>query len=104
MERYNMIQGSDTDFTLVHGLEAADFESTLMQEFAAYDTANAKVLDIPTFKAALHNSSLALSVQEVQALMAAIEVDADGRVVYESIAGYAYYVLQYLAEEAALQR
>ena len=96
------LMGSGADFSVVHGMGQADVASVLMQEFAAYDSAGAGVLPVASIQKALQSSQLGLSGMEVNALLSACEVDPSGSVIYESLCGYAFYILQYLAEQAAL--
>ena len=104
MVRYDQIEQlrERTDFTIVHGLGQADIESVLRQEFATYDTEGKDELAVVTVTTALKSSQLALSSGEVSAIMSAAEMTASGGVDYISLSSYAFYVLQYLAQQAAL--
>ena len=104
MERHRNIEAltaGGQDFSMVHNLSAIDVESTMMQEFAAFDTAGAGVLPMASVNSALAGSSMGLNAMEISALLSAVEVDASGMVLYSSLANYAYYILQYIAEQAA---
>ena len=102
-ERRKAIEGIvDGDFNVIHGYEQADLESILMQEFAAYDAEASGAISMATLQTALTSSSLGLSKEEVNALASAVDMDAAGNVMYAGLASYAFYILQYLAQNAAL--
>lgn len=88
------------DFSLVHGLDAAGVEATLMEELSKADSGSG-LISMPDVQAILSSSSLGLSPNEVSAIMSSAELVEGNMVVYASLASYAYYILQYLAESAA---
>jgi len=106
MEKFEAIQaleGAGTDFNVVHGVGQADVESILMQEFGAYDAQGTGMISMGEAMQALSNSSLQLTQFEVSSLMSAAESDpASGLVVYSTLCAYAFYILQYLAQQAAV--
>ena len=105
IERAEAVQGllSDgADFSVVHGHDQASVEATLVAELAAGDAAGAGVLPIASVRAVLSGSSLGLSQGEVMALESACDLDADGNCNYAVLASYAFYILQYLAQQGAL--
>ena len=61
------------------------------------------VLDKAALVGALTASSLSLSPTEINALLSAAETQDGGKTFfYESLAYYAYYILQYLAQSAMM--
>lgn len=105
IERAEAVQGllsGGADFSVVHGHDQASVEATLAAELAAADAAGAGVLPIASVRAVLSGSSLGLSQGEVMALESACDLDADGNCNYAVLASYAFYILQYLAQQGAL--
>jgi len=99
LERRKAIEAmSDAD--IVHGFNQYDLQSTLEQEFAAYDTAGSGILPMATIQTALASSSLGLSPQEVNSLMSAAECDPEGLVYHVELSKYAFFILQYLAQNS----
>jgi len=91
------------DFTYVHGQDETSVHSILMNEFSASDPGGTGLLSSAAVLAALSNSQLGLSQMEINSLISASEVTPEGQVAYASLASYAFYILQYLAQEAALR-
>ena len=105
VERFEAIvslQSGGTDFDVVHGHGAGDMPAVLMQEFMAADAEGTGTLSMKQVQEVLAGCALGLSAEEVAALMSAAEKDASGAVVYNSLTEYAFFVLQYLAQSAAL--
>jgi len=105
MERYNAIDAvmsGGMDFDIIKGYGEADLSNLLMQEFGAADVEGVGLLAENQVISVLSTSALGLNRQEVGALMSACELDpGSGKVIYASLASYAYYILQYLAQSSA---
>ena len=105
IERAEAVQGllSDgQDFSLVKGYDEAAVASMLLNELSAADTAGSGLLPFETVRAVFAGSALGLSAGEVSALMSACDVEPSGEISYQAVASYAFYILQYLAQNAAL--
>jgi len=103
-ERHEAIQtlkADGQDFSLVHGFGEADVAAILTQEFAAHDPSNTGTMSTKAMTEALTGSQLGLDQYEVNALLSACEMDPSGNIAYASLASYAFYILQYLAEQKA---
>lgn len=94
--------GGDAD--KVHGFTQADVEASFNQLFSAADPTGSGNIPLAQVKPLLANSSLGLSDNEIRAVINAAEVLDGGLVSYISIVKYAFYILQFLAQEEALSR
>jgi len=96
------IKSGGADFDLVHGFSQDEISQMLRQKFSASDPSGSGLIKIAQVKADLASlTTLDLSPAEIASLLAAAEVQND-MCIYESICGYAFYILQYMAQEAAL--
>jgi Ca2+-binding EF-hand superfamily protein len=106
IERAEAVQGliaTGSDFDTVHGLGQPEVENVLLQEFAAADASGSGVLPMSAMKSVLQGSSLQLSANEVSALLSACDVEEGStNCVYPMLASYAFYILQYIAQSAAI--
>lgn len=104
MEKFEAIQALEgVDFDVVHGAGQADVESILMGEFAAYDAQGTGMVSMGDAMQALSNSQLQLTQLEVSSLLSAAELEpASGLIKYPELTAYAFYILQYLAQQAAV--
>jgi len=105
MERAEAIQAltvGGTDFSIVHGYGEGDVHAILLNELKAKDTGSIGVLSYSDVQVVLSSSQLGLEQQEVQALLTSGEQDASGMINYESMASYAFYILQYMAQNASV--
>lgn len=104
IERAEAIQNltaSGQDFSTVHGYSQGDVEAVITQELQGADAAGSGVLHMSDVQKCLKSSALQLSPVEINALMSACEVDPSGMCQYMTLASYAFYILQYIAQEAA---
>ena len=95
------IKSGGADFDLVHGYSQDEISQMLRQKFSASDPSGSGLIKIAQVKTDLASLTLGLSSAEIASLLAAAEVQND-MCIYESICGYAFYILQYMAQEAAL--
>jgi len=101
MQSLEAMAATGSDFSTVRGMDAQQISDLLSQEFRA-EAAGADTLPLSTVKQVLSRSQLSLTPQEVNALLAASDVDANNAIQFDTLASYAFYILQYLAENAAL--
>ena len=94
-EAIQSLSAGGQDFNLVKGLSQADVEGILSQELGS------GVLPLNALQNALASSQLGLTPTEVNALLSAAELDPDGNCNCAVLCSYAYYILQYIAQEAA---
>lgn len=99
-EQVQALESAGTDFSMVHGLSADDVVIALGEAFNQFDPQGSGVMTMPDLKRALETCALQLSPTEVSSLMSAVEVDERGAY-YAPLVDYAFYILQYLAQEAA---
>ena len=91
------LSGSD----LVHGMSKSEVENLLFKEFD--DATGGKgTCALAQVKAILTQSALGVSPTEMNALLAACAMDGNGEVMYAELCTYAFPVLQYLAQNAAI--
>lgn len=100
-EAIQNLQSSGQDFSTVHGYGQADVEAVLTQELQGADASGSGVMHINEVLKCLQTSALQLNAGEVSALLSAAEVDPDGMCQYMTLAAYGFYILQYIAQEAA---
>jgi len=94
--------GAEAD--MVHGMTQADLEVGLGQLFSAADSSGSGFVPLANLQPLLMGSTLGLTEGEVRAILSSVEVLPNGTVEYASVVKYAFYILQYLAQEAALSR
>jgi len=85
---------------LLRGIDQQKFEMGLRAEFIKYDQDGSGSLERSELRAALESGGLSLNSKEVNTLMAAIDVDADGRINYSEFISYAFNILVQIAREA----
>ena len=100
-EQVQALESGGTDFSMVHGLAQDDIVIALGQAFNKLDPQQSGVMSMPDLKRALEMCSLQLTPYEISSLMSAVEVNERGAD-YASLIDYAFYILQYLAQEAAV--
>ena len=104
IERAEAIQNltaSGQDFSTVHGYSQADVEAVITQELQGADASGSGMLHVSDVQKCLKASALQLTGVEINALMSACESDPSGMCQYMTLASYAFYILQYIAQEAA---
>jgi len=97
---------TDDDSDLVHGYSRDEMEQELIAIFQAADPTNSGSVRLADVRPILVNSTLGLTESEVKAVIASASADEldDGMILYHNIVRYAFYILQYLAQEAKLGR
>jgi len=103
MERYESLQAmqsAGTDFSVVHGMDQPSIEGLLTQEFEAV-AGGSPTLQMQTVAQVLTQSQLKLSKPEVDTLLTAAQLAANGDVMWAPLATDSFYILQYLAQNAA---
>jgi Ca2+-binding EF-hand superfamily protein len=104
IQKAEMVKGMLADgqtFETVHGKNQADLEALLRSEFAASDAAGSGLLSVADLRKALAGSQLQLAQVEIHGLASAADPDEGGMCAYANLAAYAFFILQYLAQEAA---
>jgi len=88
-------------FDLVKGQSQAQLEMSLIAEFAAADPSGSGSLSVADVRKVLIASPLQLTQAEVGGLVSAADPQ-EGMCHYANLASYAFYILQYLAQQAAI--
>jgi len=102
-DRMQAIAGLEIgDINLVHGFTADDIKIAFQELFAAADPTNSGTVPTKDLQRILSGSALGLSDIEIRAIMNAAEVLDGGVVNYYSIVSYGFYILQFMAQEAAI--
>ena len=68
----------------------------------AADAAGSGLLPMKELNQVLMTSTLKLAPGEVSALLSSAEFDASGMAAYETLCSYAFYILQYIAQQGAI--
>ena len=104
IQKAEMVKGMLADgqsFDTVHGKNQSELEAILNAEFAAGDPAGGGLLSRADVRTVLAASQLQLAQVEINALLIAADPDEAGMCVYANLAFNAFFILQYLAQEAA---
>merc|ERR1711959_805683 len=88
---------------LVHGMDKEQYKQMLMQYFRSHDTDNSGFLSRKEFKECMKNAELGLTRQEINALMAEIDVDGDGNISLDEFDGIFFEILVEIVKAAALE-
>merc|ERR1711988_256568 len=88
---------------LMHGMDKEQYKGMLMQYFRAHDTDNSGFLSRKEFKECMKNADLGLTRQEINALMAEIDVDGDGNISLDEFDAVFYEILVEIVAHAALE-
>ena len=105
VQKAEMVKGllaGGQSFETVHGKNQGELAAHLNAEFAALDPAGSGLLSLPDLRKVLAASQLELTQNEISGLMSAAEANENGMCSYEALSSYAFYILQYMAQEAAL--
>jgi Ca2+-binding EF-hand superfamily protein len=101
-ERYEALVALEGgDGMTVHGLDEAGVFEALRGAFAQYDPEGTGRTPQAETLAAI-KAALPLTEQEVNALLSCCEFDEAGMCAYDELCSYAFYILQYLAQETAI--
>merc|ERR1711998_565625 len=87
---------------LVHGMDKEQYKQMLMQYFRSHDTDQSGFLSRKEFKECMKNAELGLTRQEINALMAEIDVDGDGNISLDEFDAVFYEILVEIVAHAAL--
>merc|ERR1711988_591567 len=88
---------------LVHGMDKDQYKQMLLQYFRAHDVDNSGFLSRKEFKECMKNAELGLTRQEINALMAEIDVDGDGNNSLDEFDGIFFEILVEIVAHAALE-
>jgi len=88
---------------LVHGMDKEQYKNMLMSYFRAHDADTSGFLSRKEFKECMKNADLGLTRQEINALMAEIDVDGDGNVSLDEFDGIFFEMLVEIVSAAALE-
>jgi len=97
-----LIRDQRIDFDVIHGCTAPQMAALLKEELSAADAAGTGLLDRATVAHVLANSALQLSTQEVNGVLSCVDPDPNGFVNTMQLSEIAFFVLQYIAQEAAV--
>merc|ERR1711977_631534 len=88
---------------LVHGMDKDQYKQMLLSYFRAHDVDNSGFLSRKEFKECMQSSELGLTRQEINALMAEIDVDGDGNVNLDEFDSIFFEMLVEIVSAAALE-
>ena len=89
-------------FDTIRGIQQNQIEATLNEEFSGLDASGTGLLRLAQVKQVMQSSKLQLTPGEIAALTSAADPDANGDVGYAALASYAFYILQYMAQQTAI--
>merc|ERR1712072_484266 len=88
---------------LVHGMDKDQYKQMLLSYFRAHDVDNSGFLSRAEFRECMKNADLGLTRQEINALMAEIDVDGDNNVSLEEFDTVFFEILVEIVSAAALE-
>jgi len=88
---------------LVHGMDKDQYKQMLLSYFRAHDVDNSGFLSRKEFKECMKNADLGLTRQEINALMAEIDVDGDDNISLEEFDSIFFEMLVEIVSLAALE-
>lgn len=104
MERRNQVQALEEDFSTLHGAVEEEWRKALTDACYSVDAQQTGFLSLEDLAKALRLCSLELSEYEINSLLSAADYDIDnGMVYYAPLLDYAFHILQYLAQCAAVE-
>merc|ERR1712072_1154299 len=88
---------------LMHGMDKDQYKQMLLSYFRAHDVDNSGFLSRKEFKECMKNADLGLTRQEINALMAEIDVDGDDNISLEEFDSIFFEMLVEIVSLAALE-
>jgi len=97
------VANENARIALVHGMDKEQYKQMLLNYFRSHDTDNSGFLSRKEFKECMKNADLGLTRQEINGLLAEIDVDGDGNVSLDEFDTIFFEMLVEIVSAAALE-